>query len=190
MSSLRRRTLVVAALGALFGAAACSSVPPESNPGTPDAGLIGDTGNPTADGTGQTSSSLTYYKDVLPLVQKNCQTCHVPGGIGPFPLTTYKEVKAQIGAMVAATQAGIMPPWLPADDCRPLHGSRKLSDGDLKILSEWKEAGTPEGDPRDAPPDYVPPTLPEPDRGWPCPAATCPSRMSPTTTAASCWIRT
>ena len=28
--------------------------------------------------------SLTYYKDVLPIAQKNCQGCHRPGQIGPF----------------------------------------------------------------------------------------------------------
>ncbi|PYS11144.1 MAG: hypothetical protein DMG15_18745 [Acidobacteria bacterium] len=32
---------------------------------------------------GEDSSSVTFYKDVLPILQKNCQTCHRPGEIAP-----------------------------------------------------------------------------------------------------------
>ncbi|HXY37335.1 MAG TPA: redoxin domain-containing protein, partial [Planctomycetaceae bacterium] len=35
--------------------------------------------------------SVTYYRDVLPLLQANCQQCHRPGEIGPFALMNYKQ---------------------------------------------------------------------------------------------------
>jgi len=34
--------------------------------------------------------SVTFNKDVLPILQKNCQTCHRPGGIAPMSLLTYE----------------------------------------------------------------------------------------------------
>ena len=30
--------------------------------------------------------AVTFHEDVLPLLQKNCQTCHRPGQIGPFSM--------------------------------------------------------------------------------------------------------
>ena len=32
----------------------------------------------------QATASPTFYKDVLPILQKNCQGCHRPGQIAPF----------------------------------------------------------------------------------------------------------
>jgi hypothetical protein len=133
----------------------------------------GDTGGPGHDATGMTGDAVippdslgpvTYYKDVQPIVQANCQECHVAGGIGPFPLTSFTEVKAQVNLIVDATGARIMPPWKPADDCRPLQHVRRLTDMQIATLAAWKAQGTPEGDPADAPPPPPPPPqLPPPD---------------------------
>ncbi|HKA06805.1 MAG TPA: redoxin domain-containing protein, partial [Gemmataceae bacterium] len=30
------------------------------------------------------SATVTYYREVLPILQKNCQSCHRPGEVGPF----------------------------------------------------------------------------------------------------------
>ena len=35
----------------------------------------------------------TYCKDVAPIIQKNCQECHRPGQVGPFPLETYDQAR-------------------------------------------------------------------------------------------------
>jgi len=37
---------------------------------------------------GEDSNSVTFYKDVLPILQKNCQTCHRPGEIAPMSFMT------------------------------------------------------------------------------------------------------
>jgi hypothetical protein len=31
---------------------------------------------------------VTFYKDVLPILQKNCQGCHRPGNIAPMSFLT------------------------------------------------------------------------------------------------------
>src|SRR5207247_8672517 len=57
---------------------------------------------------------VTFYKDVVPVLQKNCQTCHRPGQIAPMSLLTYKEARPWAKAMKAAVIARKMPPWFAA----------------------------------------------------------------------------
>ena len=35
----------------------------------------------------------TFHKDVLPILQKNCQSCHRPGEVAPFSLLTYESTR-------------------------------------------------------------------------------------------------
>lgn len=108
-------------------------------------------------GTQTQAAGVTFHKDVEPIVQKNCQKCHVAGGIAPFALTTYDDAKAAASEMVDATSKRIMPPWgaFSSPDCAPTHGFQedlRLSDADIKTIADWEAAGSPEGDPKDAPP--------------------------------------
>ena len=71
----------------------------------------GATNNATSNQTNTTNNtaSYTWHKDVRPIIEANCESCHFDGGIGPFPLTTYQEV-SDLGALVkAATSTGSMP---------------------------------------------------------------------------------
>src|SRR5262249_20176900 len=106
-----------------------------------------------------TSATVTYYRDVLPILQKNCQSCHRPGEVGPLSLETYRQAVKWADSIVTETQARRMPPWkpLPAEH---IAGQRTLSEKDLKTLVAWAEQGTPEGDKKDAP---LPVKFPE---GW------------------------
>src|SRR2546429_8921293 len=53
----------------------------------------------------------TFTKDVAPILQKNCQSCHRPGEAGPFSMLTYEDVRPWAGAMKLAVQQKLMPPW-------------------------------------------------------------------------------
>ena len=57
------------------------------------------------------AAPVTFYKDVLPVLQKNCQGCHRPGEIAPMSLLTYKDARPWAKAMKAAVLTGKMPPW-------------------------------------------------------------------------------
>jgi hypothetical protein len=50
---------------------------------------------------------------------------------------------------------GIMPPWFAADGTGPWQNDRRLSAADRAALLGWISAGTPEGDPAEAPLAYV-----------------------------------
>jgi len=95
--------------------------------------------------------AVTFYRDVLPIVQKNCQECHRPGAVGPFALMTYKQAVNWADDIKKYVAERKMPPWKPVAG-PAFHGERKMADKDIEMLVTWVEAGTPEGDPKDAPP--------------------------------------
>lgn len=97
------------------------------------------------------AAPVTFYKDVLPVFQAHCQSCHRPGQVGPFSLTTYKQAARWADTSLAEIHAGRMPPWKPAPNPL-LSGSRTLPAADRETLEKWVAQGMPEGDPKDAPP--------------------------------------
>jgi peroxiredoxin len=96
-------------------------------------------------------ADVTYYRDVLPILQTHCQQCHRAGEVGPFALTTYKQAARWSEEIKEFTQARKMPPWKPVAG-PGFHNERRLSEKDLATLAAWVDGGRPEGDPRDAPP--------------------------------------
>jgi peroxiredoxin len=97
------------------------------------------------------NTKVTYSKDVLPILQKHCQACHRPGESGPFSLLTYAQAVRWADSIKEYTQDRRMPPWKPTSGVA-LSGERKLSDPEIATLAAWADGGTPQGDPRDAPP--------------------------------------
>jgi hypothetical protein len=64
------------------------------------------------------NSPVTFNKDVLPILQKNCQRCHRPGEIAPMSFLTYRDTRPWAKAMKEAVLTKKMPPWVRG--ARPL----------------------------------------------------------------------
>ena len=101
----------------------------------------------------------TYHRDVRPLLEAKCTSCHDEGGVGPFALDSYESALSFGPLSVAAVDAGVMPPWPPSTCCAPLRHPRELTAEELAVLERWLDSGAPEGDPEDAPPSPTPPGL-------------------------------
>ena len=84
--------------------------------------------------SGPVTGSVTYYKDVLPLVSAHCGGCHVSGGFAPFSLTSYDEARGYAALAEAATKSGEMPPWFYI---LPFHPDAKLSAADKALLKSY-----------------------------------------------------
>jgi hypothetical protein len=106
------------------------------------------------------ATPVTFYKDVLPILQKNCQGCHRPGEIAPFSLLTYTEARPWAKAMKVAVVTEKMPPWFADPKYGHFANDRTLSQSDINTLVSWADTGAAEGDKKDAPPAI---TFPE---GW------------------------
>jgi hypothetical protein len=98
------------------------------------------------------AAAVTFSKDVLPILQKNCQSCHRPGEIGPMPLQSYAQARPFARAIKSATQSKKMPPWFADSRVQHYANDMSLSTADIDTLAAWADNGAPEGDLRDAPP--------------------------------------
>ena len=89
----------------------------------------------------------TFDREVVRILQANCQTCHRPGDIAPFPLLTYEDAATRADAIATQTSERRMPPWKPDAGFGEFMGDRRLAAGDIDTLARWAAAGAPEGDP-------------------------------------------
>jgi hypothetical protein len=103
-------------------------------------------------------ASVTFNKDVLPILQKNCQGCHRPGEVAPMSLLTYTDARPWAKAIKVAVGTKKMPPWFA--EVGHFANDRRLSEADINTLVAWADNGSPEGDAKDKP---APITFPE---GW------------------------
>src|SRR5437588_7072782 len=94
----------------------------------------------------------TCYKDVLPILQNNCQSCHRPGQVAPMSLLTYKDARPWAKAIKAAVVARKMPPWSADPKYGHFTNDRSLKQSQIDTLVAWADASAPEGDVKDAPP--------------------------------------
>ena len=97
------------------------------------------------------SNNVTFNKDVLPVLQKNCQECHRPGEVAPMSLLTYSEARPWAKALKAAVVTQKMPPWFADPKYGHFANDRRLSPEEIAIISAWADNGAPEGDAKDKP---------------------------------------
>ena len=113
---------------------------------------------------------VTYYEDVLPILQENCQTCHRPAGqnitgiIAPMSLMTYEETRPWARAVARKVEAQEMPPWYATEHTDGLFSNeRGLTDAEIETITAWVSAGAPAGDKNAAP---APRVFGDGDDGW------------------------
>src|SRR5579885_3835764 len=93
----------------------------------------------------------TFYKDVLPILQKNCQTCHRPGEAAPFSLMSYDTTRPYAKSIKDAVLTRQMPPWFADPHFGKFANDRRLSEADIKTVVAWVDSGAKAGNPADAP---------------------------------------
>ena len=109
----------------------------------------------------QTTDEVTFHKDIEPILQRSCQSCHREGGAGPMPLVTYEQVAPFAGLIEYKTglrdRAGAMPPWYMEKNIgiQNYKDDPSLSDEEIAAISSWAQNGTPKGDEKDAPETLV-----------------------------------
>jgi mono/diheme cytochrome c family protein len=98
------------------------------------------------------TATVTYHRDVEPILQRRCQACHRPGQVAPFSLLTYRDARSWSEEIKEFTRTRQMPPWLAEPGHGEFQDSRRLSDPEIATLAAWADAGAPEGKTRAAPP--------------------------------------
>src|SRR5262245_53349846 len=97
------------------------------------------------------AGAVTFNKDVLPILQQNCQVCHRPGEIAPMSFLTYQDTRPWAKAIKAAVVSRKMPPWFADPAYGHFANDKRISDADIKMLAAWADGGAIEGNAADKP---------------------------------------
>ena len=102
----------------------------------------------------QAEAEVTFYRDVAPILQANCQECHQEGSIAPMPLLTYRDAYRWGSRIREKVADRVMPPWHldPTVGIQKFKNDRSLESEEIETLLAWVDGGRVEGDPADQPP--------------------------------------
>ena len=112
--------------------------------------LIATLGVMSATGAQTGRTPVTFWRDVLPILQQHCQVCHRRGEIAPMPLMTYRQVKPYARAIQEVTRKRTMPPWFADPRFGHFADDPSLTPQEIATLSAWADAGAPAGNAHDA----------------------------------------
>ena len=99
------------------------------------------------------AQDITYSRDIAPILQEKCVTCHNPEGIAPMPLQSYQQVNPFAALIKDRTSKRIMPPWHidTTTGIQEFKNDASLSDEQIATISSWVDSGAPEGNPAHLP---------------------------------------
>src|SRR5437867_7462061 len=115
----------------------------------------------TASSAKAQTDEVTFTKEIAPILQRSCQSCHRPDSIAPMSLLTYEEVRPWARAIKERTllrgRRGAMPPWFIEKEIgiQKFKDDISLSDAEIAKIAKWVDAGAPRGNPADLPPARV-----------------------------------
>jgi hypothetical protein len=98
------------------------------------------------------AQQVTFYRDVLPVLQNHCQECHRSGQMAPMAFSTYQETRPWAKAIREAVVTRKMPPWFADPCCGKFANDRTLTAAEREILVRWADSGAEGGRESDAPP--------------------------------------
>jgi len=98
------------------------------------------------------AATVTFYREVAPILQRHCQSCHRAGEAAPMSFESYTQVRPWAKAIKQAVVTRRMPPWFADPALGHFRNARRLSEQEIATLQAWVDGGAAAGDPADAPP--------------------------------------
>jgi hypothetical protein len=99
----------------------------------------------------------TFSKDIAPIFQAKCQSCHEPGSIAPMSLTSFKDSRPWAKSIRSRVETRQMPPWHidRSVGVQKFKNDMSLTDDQVATITRWVDQGAPEGNPADFQPKAV-----------------------------------
>ncbi|PYR50530.1 MAG: hypothetical protein DMF95_10380 [Acidobacteria bacterium] len=96
---------------------------------------------------------VTFAKDVAPIFQAKCQSCHHPGTVAPMSLMSYEEARPWARSIKDRVARREMPPWHldTSVGIQSFKNDISLTPDQIATIVAWVDAGAPLGDPKDLP---------------------------------------
>ncbi len=97
---------------------------------------------------------VTFTKDVAPIFQAKCQSCHQPNSIAPMSLISYQEARPWARSIKDRVSTRQMPPWHidPSVGVTKFKNDMSLTQEQIDTIVRWVDGGAVQGDPKDMPP--------------------------------------
>lgn len=89
---------------------------------------------------------ISYAREIAPILQDKCVTCHLNGGIGPFAMDSYDVVKGFAPMIRETVRTRRMPPYFADPHIGAFKNDQGLTAQQTKLLVHWIEAGAPRGE--------------------------------------------
>jgi len=99
------------------------------------------------------AGQVTFTKDIAPILQRSCVTCHRAGEMAPMALMTYEDARPWARAIKARTASHEMPPFHidKSIGITSFKNDPSLTDEEIAMIGQWVDAGAPRGNPADMP---------------------------------------
>ena len=89
------------------------------------------------------SDSISYAKDIAPVLAENCSSCHREGGIAPFAMDSHAMVQGWSPMIREVLMTKRMPPGQIDSHVGDFTNGMVLADQDIRNVIAWAEAGAP-----------------------------------------------
>ena len=93
------------------------------------------------------AGSLTFSREIAPIVHDKCATCHQPGNVAPFSLITYHDLVRKRRMVAKVLKKHLMPPWKPVSGVGEFLGDFSLTVQERGMIMQWIAEGCLEGNP-------------------------------------------
>lgn len=127
------------ALSAFVSVASCGDAGPEAKP--PGERIRAAAERP----------DVTYSNQIVRIFQRRCQSCHRPGEVAPFALTSFNDAAGWAETIAEVVRDGRMPPWHANPQYGRFTNEARLTEEEKSLIAAWVDAGAPEGDAKDQP---------------------------------------
>ncbi len=89
------------------------------------------------------TTKVSWTRDIAPLVNARCVSCHRPGGRAPMPLVTYEDARPWARAIREEVLTRRMPKWHAARGYGDLLNDPSLSSFEIAMIVAWVDGGAP-----------------------------------------------
>ena len=96
------------------------------------------------------NQTVSYEKDIAPIIAENCARCHRDGGVAPFAMDSHTMIQGWSPMIREVLMTKRMPPAQVDPHIGDFINDMNIADSDVQKLIHWIEAGSPK-DGRDDP---------------------------------------
>ncbi len=90
--------------------------------------------------------TLTFTKDIAPILTNHCVRCHIDGGVAPWSMTDYDKIVGWSAMIEQVMLSKRMPPWKADPTIGSFNNTFELAEKDRRKLVRWINDGMSYGE--------------------------------------------